>query len=223
MRRPLPQHCSPLRLFVRHPVGSAAALAGVGFLLWLAFGYFGVHRLVVDDRVDETSPFAIATSGQPTNDRATKDEVGPAATTVPPTEGFTAPTPAAKGEATTLPTTTARLVPRLTNRGAFVNRSHPTKGSAAVITDDTQTFLRLVEFETDNGPDLFVYLSAGVTATTRAEALDDDIVDLGRLKGNVGNQNYEIPPGTDLTRYRTVVVWCRRFGVAFGAADLAPA
>ncbi|HYN31091.1 MAG TPA: DM13 domain-containing protein, partial [Ilumatobacteraceae bacterium] len=54
------------------------------------------------------------------------------------------------------------------------------------------------------------------------DQLGADFVDLGDLKGNVGPQNYEIPPDVDLDRYSTVVVWCVRFGVAFGSADLTP-
>jgi len=47
-----------------------------------------------------------------------------------------------------------------------------------------------------------------------------DIVNLGRLKGNIGNQNYPIPAGTDLTKYNTTLVWCRAFSVLFGSAQL---
>ncbi len=45
-------------------------------------------------------------------------------------------------------------------------------------------------------------------------------MELGRLKGNLGNQNYEIPAGTDLSKYRNAVVWCARFSVGFGVATL---
>ena len=64
-----------------------------------------------------------------------------------------------------------------------------------------------------------MYLS---TAPSNADtaAFDDDFIDLGDLKGNIGSQNYEIPVGIDLDRYSTVVIWCVRFGVAFGAAEL---
>ena len=65
-----------------------------------------------------------------------------------------------------------------------------------------------------------MYLSAGVTATSPSGELDDDFVDLGKLKGNIGSQNYEVPSGTDLAKYKTVVIWCRRFATAFGASDL---
>ena len=72
----------------------------------------------------------------------------------------------------------------------------------------------------DNGPDLYVYLVAA------ADVPDDETVEragyvsLGRLKGNVGDQNYTVPVGLDVSRYRTVVVWCQRFGVSFAAAPL---
>ena len=104
--------------------------------------------------------------------------------------------------------------------GDFVDRSHPTSGIADVLNDGSaQRFLRFEDFETDNGPDLNVYLS---TAPSNADtaAFDDDFIDLGDLKGNIGSQNYEIPVGIDLDRYSTVVIWCVRFGVAFGAAEL---
>jgi hypothetical protein len=182
-------------------------VAVLGVAAWLAFGYFGVHTLFVDDKVDEASPFAVESIGE--------DPAGGSTSTTTASPLDTAGEPA--------PTTTAAPAAVVTSRGEFVDRSHPASGTAIVLTDGTQTFVRFEDFETDNGPDLYVYLSAGVTATTDAGALDDDFVDLGRLKGNIGAQNYEVPPGTDLTRYRTVVIWCRRFAVAFGAADLTPA
>ncbi len=107
--------------------------------------------------------------------------------------------------------------------GSFISRSHPSSGTAAVLTDGTQTFLRFDDdFATDNGPDLNVYLSAAGPNDSIGE-LAADFIDLGDMKGNIGAQNYAVPAGTDLGRYRTVVIWCVRFSVAFGAAELAPA
>lgn len=105
--------------------------------------------------------------------------------------------------------------------GGFVSRSHGTSGTATVLAAGDQRVLRFEGLNTDNGPDLRVYLVAGVTATSPEGQLDDDFVDLGRLKGNIGDQNYDIPAGTDLAKYKTVVIWCKRFSTAFGAADLA--
>ena len=128
--------------------------------------------------------------------------------------------------ASTAPATTvappANTVPqvRIAAMGNFIRRSHPTEGSAVVLTDGKESFLRFEDFKTDNGPDLNVYLS---TAPTDAPAgqFDDDFIDLGDLKGNIGSQNYKIPDGVDLDTYSTVVIWCVRFSVIFGAADLA--
>ena len=104
--------------------------------------------------------------------------------------------------------------------GSFVSRSHPTEGNVLVLGDGSgRRFLRLEDFRTDNGPDLNVYLSSAPVDAPAGD-FDDDFVDLGDLKGNVGAQNYEIPSDVDLEHYSTVTVWCVRFGVVFGAAAL---
>ena len=77
-------------------------------------------------------------------------------------------------------------------------------------------FLRLEQFETDNGPDLKVYLVNSATGDV------SDFVSLGDLKGNIGDQNYEIPADVDLAVYDTVLIWCVRFSSAFGEAMLSP-
>lgn len=90
---------------------------------------------------------------------------------------------------------------------------HNVEGVAKIITlADGKTFLRLENLKATNGPDLYVYLSTGKDAS--------DIVNLGRLKGNIGNQNYEIPAGTDLSKYNTVLIWCKAFSTLFGSANL---
>ena len=111
---------------------------------------------------------------------------------------------------------------RVTAVGTFGPRSHPASGVAVVLTDGTQTFLRFDDdFATDNGPDLNVYLTAAGPDASVGD-LAADFVDLGDLKGNIGAQNYEIPAGVDLDRYRTVAIWCVRFSVVFGTAELEP-
>ncbi|HEX9970129.1 MAG TPA: DM13 domain-containing protein [Acidimicrobiales bacterium] len=104
--------------------------------------------------------------------------------------------------------------------GTFRSLEHSTTGTASVLATSTdRRVLRFTDFETSNGPDLRVYLSTAA-ADADWKAFDDDFVELGTLKGNVGDQNYEIPAGTDLSRYKTAVVWCKRFSVPFAAADL---
>ncbi len=104
--------------------------------------------------------------------------------------------------------------------GEFISRAHGTTGHAMIAdgTDGTR-FLRIEDLDTDNGPDLKVYLTT-VAPDGEEGTFDDDFVDLGRLKGNIGDQNYEIPADVDITRYPSVVIWCDRFDVAFGAAPL---
>ncbi|WP_419551701.1 DM13 domain-containing protein [Candidatus Poriferisodalis sp.] len=111
---------------------------------------------------------------------------------------------------------------RVTAVGTFGARSHPASGVAVVLTDGTQTFLRFDDdFATDNGPDLNVYLTAAGPDASVGD-LAADFVDLGDLKGNIGAQNYEIPADVDLERYSTVAIWCVRFNVVFGTAELEP-
>jgi hypothetical protein len=105
--------------------------------------------------------------------------------------------------------------------GTFSSRNRYTVTGRAIVyrLEDGSRTLRLEDFESTNGPDLFVYLTAADEADSDPQ-LDADVVDLGVLRGNVGNQNYDIPPEVDLDRYDTVVIWCRRFSTSFGAADL---
>ena len=92
---------------------------------------------------------------------------------------------------------------------------HNAEGLAKVIQlDEASMVLRLENFKATNGPDLYVYLATDNSAS--------DFVDLGRLKGNIGNQNYDIPEGTDFSRYDTVLIWCKAFSVLFGSAKLEP-
>jgi hypothetical protein len=103
-------------------------------------------------------------------------------------------------------------------RGRFESLAHETEGVAQVIElPDGRRMLTLTGFETDNGPDLRVYLSS---ADSDQGSAGEDFEDLGELKGNVGDQQYEIPAGVDIDTLTKVVVWCRAFSVGFGAASL---
>ncbi len=152
--------------------------------------FFQPQKLVLDDRVDEPAPAA--------------DK--PAATITP---SETASIPAEPDP------------PKESARAAFRSLEHTTTGRA-IVTEfpDGRRVLRFEEFVTTNGPDLRVYLSAGSSDAGFGKEYGEDFVELGRLKGNLGNQNYEIPAGTDLSKYRNAVVWCARFSVGFGVATL---
>ena len=108
--------------------------------------------------------------------------------------------------------------------GRFHTNAHETKGLATIFRlDDGRRVMRLTEFATSNGPDVRVYLVAASDVQKEDAAKRAGVVDLGALKGNIGDQNYDVPAGLDLSKYRAVSIWCRRFSVNFGAAPLAEA
>jgi hypothetical protein len=111
----------------------------------------------------------------------------------------------------------------LVSSGDFVGLAHPTSGKARIYkTQDGKSILRLEQFKTSNGPDVRVYLVKGSDAADGAVIKGGGFVDLGALKGNVGDQNYAIPDNVNLNEFRSVSIWCRRFAVNFGAATLEP-
>jgi Electron transfer DM13 len=171
------------------------ALATGGLVIGVIVGvlvWFQPQKLLIDHRVDEVLPAA---------------GVPPATA-----EG------GSQTDQATIPTT--RRAPVTLASGAFRSLGHPTSGRAVALDlGEGRRFLRLDDSRTSNGPDLFVYLSV-TPAGGRRDTFDDNFVSLGRLKGNQGNQNYEIAAGVDLRRHRSVVIWCRRFTYAFGAAPL---
>src|SRR5919109_2197678 len=115
--------------------------------------------------------------------------------------------------------------PMVLTQGNFKGLAHETKGLASIyqLRDGKRT-LRLSEFETSNGPDVHVYLTAAEVEKGNDAIKQAGFIDLGSMKGNKGDQNYEIPADADLNKYRQVTIWCARFGVNFGQAALpAPA
>jgi pentapeptide MXKDX repeat protein len=107
--------------------------------------------------------------------------------------------------------------------GKFHGKVHATSGRATLYQEaDGKLVLRLTNFKTSNGPDVHVILVATKDAMDDANFLKDNTekVELGKLKGNEGDQNYEIPAETDLTKFRTVSIYCERFNANFGAAPL---
>lgn len=197
----------------KKPLALLVGLVGLVVVAVLAFGVFGVQTLFTDDKVSEDGPFFAGDGESGLASDALSDEL--VADMNADMEGsvddeMSDPEPAMDAEI-------LRVI-----EGTFIGRSHPGEGTAVVLTDGSpQRFLRLEEdFLTDNGPDLNVYLVADASADADKGTLDDDFIDLGDLKGNIGSQNYELSEDVDLERYNTVVIWCVRFGVAFAAADL---
>ena len=110
--------------------------------------------------------------------------------------------------------------PKVLATGAFHGVAHETRGTATVHETADGRVLRLTDFETSNGPAVHVYLIAAPDAADAATVKKADPIDLGELKGNKGDQNYEVPAGIDLGKYRAVTIWCARFDVNFGTAPL---
>ena len=107
--------------------------------------------------------------------------------------------------------------------GQFKGYAHETEGTAAIYGMEDKRILRLTNFKTSNGPDVHVYLVAAPDVPDDATVKTAGFVDLGSMKGNVGDQNYDVPDTLDLRRYRAVTIWCKRFSINFGTAPLAPA
>jgi electron transfer DM13 len=115
----------------------------------------------------------------------------------------------------------ANSTARLLASGKFHSVVHATSGTAAVyqLADGTR-LLRFTDFKTSNGPDVHVYLVAADDATDNKSVMNAGFIDLGSIKGNIGDQNYTLGSDADLSKYRAVSVWCKRFSVNFGAAAL---
>jgi hypothetical protein len=159
---------------------------------------FQPWKLWTDTTVNESLPGAGAGAG---SSPAASAQVSP------PASGPASASPAAAG-------------PRTLATGAFISYEHKTTGTARVIElPSGQRFLRLENLDTSDGPDVRVWFSSK-PHTAGLHGFSKSYLELGRLKGNKGNQNYVIPAGSRLGDYRSVVIWCKRFSVAFGAAPL---
>ena len=107
--------------------------------------------------------------------------------------------------------------------GSFHGQVHNTSGRATIYREgDGKLVLRLTHFKTSNGPDVHVVLIADKDSDDYANSLKSgtERVELGTLKGNEGDQNYDIPASTDLGKFQTVLIYCERFNANFGAAPL---
>jgi electron transfer DM13 len=180
------------RLLRRHPtVSITAALLVVGLVVF-GFLWFEPQKLFLDQTVNEAAPVSSA-PGSPANSGQ-------------PTPGLGQEAPAAD--------------PMTLATGRFQSLEHETSGGAILIElPDGSHILRFENLDTSNGPDLRVYLSQ-IPASDDWHAYGERSVDLGPLKGNIGNQNYRVPRSVDVSKYRSAVIWCRRFTVGFGVAPL---
>jgi len=109
--------------------------------------------------------------------------------------------------------------------GTLQAKAHPTSGRATIFKAPSGVdYLRLTDFQTSNGPDVHVVLARGDDQNLGHEIVKGqfDSVELGALKGNEGDQNYDVASSVDLNKYDTVVIYCERFHAIFGEARLEP-
>jgi hypothetical protein len=196
------------RAIVRSPI-TWIVTAVVVVILGVGLALTQPWKLFIDEKVDEAFPVAVVAGDTPAAadpDSLAQDEM------VDDDNAQTAPSTAApQPEVVTLA------------MGEFISRDHGTSGQAIVVDlGNDQRYVRIENLDTDNGPDLFVYLSTASPDAPKGD-FEADFVNLGGLKGNIGNQNYEIPADVDVSRFASVVIWCDRFSVPFGAAPLDPA
>lgn len=107
--------------------------------------------------------------------------------------------------------------------GRLEGKIHSTSGRATVYkTAEGKEYLRLSDFTTSNGPDVHVLLVRANDKALELEIVKGDLdgVELGSLKGNQGDQNYDLPATADLNQYQAVAIYCERFHAIFGVAKL---
>ena len=203
-------------------VAGAIGLAGLVFLMV----WFQPQAIFIDDVVNDTIPTAAPPTSTSNNDAGATEDTEPEADGEPEPPSEVA---ASEDEMDDPPTETA--APPSTNaaptypltlaEGAFIDLAHTGSGIARILElEDGSRILRFEDLDVLNGPDLRVILSPSPLVEDDGAYDDGSFADLGPLKGNQGNQNYEIPPDLDLAAYATVAIWCRRFNVTFNAAPL---
>ncbi|MFF0208005.1 DM13 domain-containing protein [Streptomyces althioticus] len=179
---------------------TALLLAGVTAVAGFGLYWFQPWKLWQDETVREALPGTATTA--------------PAASTAP----GGAPSGSASAAPPAGPVTLAS--------GELISHEHVTTGTVSLVRlADGSRVVRLEGLDTSNGPDLRVWLTDAPVKEGRAgwHVFDDGRhVDLGALKGNKGSQNYALPEDVDLSAWTSVSIWCDRFDVSFGAAELAP-
>jgi hypothetical protein len=182
-------------LVAAHPLVSAAVAVALAAGLVAVLALYQPQKLFIETTVDEALPSAPTAAPSPTS---VPTAVAPTPTTVP-------------------------AGPRELAAGELRGLAHQGSGQVRLLElADGGRVLRLEGLNVENGPDLHVYLAEAPADADPAQ-FGRRFVDLGLLKANHGNQNYRLPAGTDPARFRSTVIWCKRFAVGFAVAPLAAA
>lgn len=177
-------------------------LIGVGIIIALAIAYWLISPFWKNVALNETLPganTAVIKDNLTSMDETTKSD-------------FEKQTVAMKDKVLKENDAMPGSGPSIIARADMVARAHEVSGEALLVKSGKDTYLRFEKLKTINGPDLRIYLSAGLNS--------DDVVDLGSIRATEGNANYLIPAGTEITKYKNAMIWCRAFGVLFSYAQL---
>ena len=205
------------RMIRAHKILATTVGVAVVVLVIAGAALFQPWRLFTSSSVNEALPFAPPASTSafpstaPTSDAQTSDApTSDAQASVSPAPTTSASTPAAKTD------------PVVLGFGNFQSQEHQTSGTAQLLKlPDGSRVLRLENLASSDGPDVKVWLSSLEAGGDWYKYRSGRYVDLGAIKATHGNQNYVIPSGVDLSGLSSVVLWCDRFSVAFGSAQLA--
>ncbi|NJM06844.1 hypothetical protein HC891_12645 [Candidatus Gracilibacteria bacterium] len=205
-------------------------LAIIVFVVWAAsFLFYDVPVNEDFPAAAPTSAIAVVATAPPTVAVATAaPTVSVAATAAPAVQvqptALVAPTavPTVAPEPTLAPTAVpVEPVALFSGSFTYIDALHNAEGQATIYTlPDGQRILRLENFTAQNGPDLFIGLSGHPQPRSNAELMGEGYVELGRLKGNTGNQNYELPADLDISAFKSVTIYCKAFSVMFSSATL---
>jgi hypothetical protein len=219
-------------------------LAIIGLIGVIAVGWYFGSPLFINQTVDEAFPFELPSEAQ--LDQMSEDEKmameAEFLAAVPDDSVLEAMSDTDKTEVETSVLAAAAVMPdhemedpmpeadansgndpMLVIQGSFqdADNFHQGSGQAGIYElPDGSHVLRFEDFMVTNGPDLHVLLASGENPTERGNL--GEYIDLGKLKGNLGNQNYEIPTGTDLSEYNSIVIYCQPFRVVFSVASIHP-
>lgn len=181
----------------------------VGVVILLGAGWYLLSPLFIDTRVDETFPdttTGISETSLINEEMTSESTVEQEDVEVPET-----------GKVSEVP----EPLPLLSGVFEDVDIVHKGKGSAEIyLLPSGSKVLRLEDFEVTNGPGLHIILSAHPRPRSSADVKDMGYLDLGNLKGNIGNQNYTLPDSVDIPEFKSVVIYCYPFNVVFSTAML---
>lgn len=213
-----------------NPRARTASIAGLAAaaVVVLAIAWWLGSPLFINRTVNESFPIAAPAADKPADAAMAKTDTmakvdAMAKPEVATQDAMTTGSAMKDSEAMAGEAMAKRDAPVALSMGSFteVDSVHKGSGMATVYTlPDGKRVLRFENFNVTNGPDLFVYLSGHAQPRSAGELHGEGDFDLGRLKGNIGDQNYELPADLDLSKFKSVVIYCKQFSVVFSTATL---